>query len=865
MKFLALCLALLSSCAKGVQENADPALQSLRPTHVVFIVTPICVTVVALVAAAVATVLKRLRLSVLLVLVVWTGLLCVGMSSWAVTFVASYEEFVSLAEKRVTDSAELSIANVLLELGSGVEMANIVLHLTSVGELDLSLPWPQPHKFLDGLVRTVGKMTRSIDAVILGTPEGGMRGIQPNFVSNGTFSAHRHISLNVHGQYLPAWARCPEEDYSNDCATIATPSACAENASQAVVLCPKSCGLGPAGPQNCVGKHIAFATVLKSEAPEGALTDSVFAEPAEELRSYSRVFPMDTRERPWYTTKPGLQWSRPAWSPGVQAPGIFLSAAALSPEGDFVGSVFVNFMFARVNSALQLFKPSVNGIVLLVTMEGALMGSSLTDAELEEDSGQDFSITAIAAQVQRMNTSLYRSESRVLRLLGAVRERFGDLGSAEEAVMTYHHAGDVIVSQLVRLQGLDLLVVVSSPLEDAMGRAGDASEMSLVLTLTISIVLAICVALGVGVALRPLKALQRDMFAVARMELDAKMGSLSNLTEVRSMQTSFERMVENLIEYKQYLPHSVLHDQTDTDRPVVNSDGSESLSSKSGGSSLGVSMEAKRGYMFTSELKTCNVTVCVANLAGFMNISESTMVSSHSSYIEYMLNVIKANRGIVDEFIGDKVHSSFNTVIPTTLHAVNAARAQWTIKGSMRNVNTASVSSKAVCGNMGCKMMKKYTITGPCAAQVWTFERWGKHWGIDALVNKSVFASSYVEFDLRMLVRVRTSRTQDTYLYQVMGVKKAGAPEEWMYELGRHEASGHTAHNTALMALYCGNYKEAMDALKDFPNKWEELRIRIGKCEARKTEPQPLPLVYIPGMEQEVESCEYSCLPEDPP
>ena len=60
------------------------------------------------------------------------------------------------------------------------------------------------------------------------------------------------------------------------------------------------------------------------------------------------------------------------------------------------------------------------------------------------------------------------------------------------------------------------------------------------------------------ILLRPVKALQRSMELVANMELDEVDISKSTFYELRLMQRDFTKMIENLVEFRAYVPSSVL-------------------------------------------------------------------------------------------------------------------------------------------------------------------------------------------------------------------------------------------------------------------------------------------------------------------
>ena len=97
--------------------------------------------------------------------------------------------------------------------------------------------------------------------------------------------------------------------------------------------------------------------------------------------------------------------------------------------------------------------------------------------------------------------------------------------------------------------------------EDKQDVADEVEEKKMlqrVIIVVIGVVLVIISAATSWALLRPVKALQRSMELVANMELDEIEISKSTFYELRLMQRDFRKMIENLVEFRAYVPSSVL-------------------------------------------------------------------------------------------------------------------------------------------------------------------------------------------------------------------------------------------------------------------------------------------------------------------
>eukprot|EP00755_Sulcionema_specki_P018894 Sspe_Gene.68039::Locus_40140_Transcript_1_2_Confidence_0.857_Length_524::g.68039::m.68039 len=172
-----------------------------------------------------------------------------------------------------------------------------------------------------------------------------------------------------------------------------------------------------------------------------------------------------------------------------------------------------------------------------------------------------------------------------------------------------------------------MVVVMTVPYGDVLGTSNDASTTALLLVLGVSIALCVVMAALVTVMMAPLGKLAEDMDKVAWMRVEEVPHRRGGITsELSWMNRSFQCMVNNLREYKQYLPQSVLREseleEEDSTSTESISDGScdsagrGSRHTSTGSTGTRYRGAAKANGLFSSDLVPKPITVACINLRG---------------------------------------------------------------------------------------------------------------------------------------------------------------------------------------------------------------------------------------------------------
>ena len=354
---------------------------------------------------------------------------------------------------------------------------------------------------------------------------------------------------------------------------------------------------------------------------------------------------------------------------------------------------------------------------------------------------------------------------------------------------------------------------------------------------------------------KPLIQLMQDMSHVAVMDLEGVDSGrpLSSLAEVRAMERSFKQMMNNLVEYKQYLPQSILVEtatevevqQVGEAVPVAVATNSSLRSSTTGSRQTSA---AGAQTIFGHALRLKQVSVLVANLHKTNTITHySALNEVLEKYLEVIIEGSRKFRGIVDDVSGDRATVSFNTTLPSTSCRTKSAETAMFIHENLNlessKMNCAISAGKAICGTMGCTGMKKYGIVGVISTNVRSIERVGRHWGVSILSDGEVASEARTLFTMLSLRKVYLTGGKMTMLNELVSRRSESTNQEWMYQLQESDDKDPSAaYNEAVRYAYLALVQDAQNALN---NCQDAPRIDLLKSlihEVQRTGEPPLPV-----------------------
>jgi adenylate cyclase len=197
------------------------------------------------------------------------------------------------------------------------------------------------------------------------------------------------------------------------------------------------------------------------------------------------------------------------------------------------------------------------------------------------------------------------------------------------------------------------------------------------------------------------------------------------------------------------------------------------------------------------------ITALFTDVRGFTSIAESmepdALMQQTSRYFTGVTDVILAQGGTVDKFIGDAVMAFWNAPNPQTDHCERACRAALQAKTANQAINRQFEAEglqpfhtrfgihvgDAVVGNVGSSERMNYTVLGNVVNLAARLEGLNKRYETEILVSESVFQRIKDRFSCRYVDTV---------------VAKGMAAETRIYEL-LEERSGETIDQDAAAAL----------------------------------------------------------------
>ena len=262
------------------------------------------------------------------------------------------------------------------------------------------------------------------------------------------------------------------------------------------------------------------------------------------------------------------------------------------------------------------------------------------------------------------------------------------------------------------------------------------------------------------------------------------------------MTVALRALEKNLRSYKAYLPLTCLlggstADEDNEDEDMSNAD--VSVSSCSTASTPRETIVRHIALVLTS----VKATLLTVNIKDTLRLVEQDSAHFSSFFTTLLLKTLKAtesHRGMVDVFVGDRVHCSFNTSRQCANHATSALHtATMLFRGlKLSQVNIGVATGKVLRGDMGCEVMRRFSMVGTLVRDVHGMERAGRILGCDVLCNRMCFSDAECEHEMRLIpCKVEVSATSDTpevVAELLLDNEQADrATEEWMYQIGKNK------------------------------------------------------------------------------
>lgn len=169
-----------------------------------------------------------------------------------------------------------------------------------------------------------------------------------------------------------------------------------------------------------------------------------------------------------------------------------------------------------------------------------------------------------------------------------------------------------------------------------------------------------------------------------------------------------------------------------------------------------------RKIKLSGEERVC--TILVTDIVNYTTITEAStpmeVVKMLNEYFTVLVEIIQANKGVVNEFVGDAVFAMFNVPMDDPDHATNAIKAALAIEkistthtfGKHRlttriGINTGNV----VAGNIGAADRLKFGVVGDDVNIAARLEQLNKEYGTNLLVGENTYDIARRHFNFTQL------------------------------------------------------------------------------------------------------------------
>ena len=264
-----------------------------------------------------------------------------------------------------------------------------------------------------------------------------------------------------------------------------------------------------------------------------------------------------------------------------------------------------------------------------------------------------------------------------------------------------------------------------------------------------------------------------------------------------AMTEALRHLEENLRLYKAYLPMTCLPFPThEVARGDVFDRGLSCSRSSSLASSLSIQhlVSSPRALALPqlglSAVKATLLTINIKDTYAILEDGGTHFAALFTMLLQRVIDASESQRGMVDVFVGDRVHCSFNTTRVCANHATSALHAVSAVLGNSMavDVNMGVATGNVLRGDMGCDGMRRFSMVGPLVRDVHGMERAGRTLGCTVVCNRICFSDAECEHQLRLLpCRVEVdSGCEKEHIAELLETSNDNDPDadEWMYMIG---------------------------------------------------------------------------------
>lgn len=245
-----------------------------------------------------------------------------------------------------------------------------------------------------------------------------------------------------------------------------------------------------------------------------------------------------------------------------------------------------------------------------------------------------------------------------------------------------------------------------------------------------------------------------------------------------------------------------------------------------------------------------NVSILFSDIAGFTTFSENKqpeeLVRFINEYLNEMTEIILANDGTLDKYLGDAVMAFWGAPIEFEDHAYRACAAaiemqkkirelsaKWMQSGqSALQVRTGINSGDVIVGNIGGVKRFDYTVMGDSVNLASRLEGVNKEYGTQVMISEATFDLVKSKMSARELDLIRVKgKSQPCKVFELIGMIDDGECQTKLKGLEDY-LEGLNYYKTRNFSSAVVHFKNSFEALNDSPSK-----VYMSRCELYITNP----------------------------
>ena len=310
---------------------------------------------------------------------------------------------------------------------------------------------------------------------------------------------------------------------------------------------------------------------------------------------------------------------------------------------------------------------------------------------------------------------------------------------------------------------------------------------------------------------------------------------LEELEDIRTIENpsdiiqSFVQIVDNLIEYRRYLPRTILEKYGADDAEEDDKDNDtawDNTSVTSGSQRTGETSDGRpphRNLALAPRIAKKNMAFLMANIVNFHRVvfvgREADILDRHKKYVQLCSDVAQAKAGVPETFSGDRIVITFNGARPNNNYRESAARCGINLhrlaKMDLDLQMSGGIASGAVmAGLLGSDSMQRYSTVGPVVSWVHALERFAKWKKAGLVTDNSIFEQCSSAFDCYHFAFVVSDKSPQRSSTPVLITRLAKERDvevsEWMYEQEEMKTS---KLNDVFVCVQHGNWDQASHLL----------------------------------------------------